>query len=137
MHGSSWDRGRSMKTFVSTLLATLLTNHKNYRDTCLGVHRRVCWDKTSSIAVKSSKYKREITLRPVGNSFLLYTSWSSYVTIIIRIFGVALLEILLICCNLITGETGRIGIRIVDLLLFYNRGDRASKHHYCRYVLIL
>ena len=33
MYVSSWDRGRFMKNYVSTLFATLIRNHKNYRDT--------------------------------------------------------------------------------------------------------
>ena len=37
MYGSSWDRDRFRRTFVSTLFAASLKNHKNYREAILPV----------------------------------------------------------------------------------------------------
>ena len=56
--GSSWSRNYVMKIFVLTLFATSHRNHMTYRDLgVLWVHRQVCCDKITSIAVESMDNK--------------------------------------------------------------------------------
>ncbi len=62
------------RTFVSTLFATLLRNHRNYRDkiATVGSSASLLCDTIYITAVKTYKYWWEIALRPFSNRFLLY-----------------------------------------------------------------
>ena len=50
------------------------TTRNTEKQLCWWVHRQVCCDKISSIAVKGYKYLWEMAFQPVRNGFILYTS---------------------------------------------------------------